>query len=143
MGITVFGSPAPVLSDTTPNPLSATGAAGSSSLQSRSDHVHTWADTGWLIPSLQNGWLVYDATYGHAAMYRKIDNIVFMRGLLKNGSGVIFNLPAGFRPSLRMLFSNDNSAGHGRFDVQAAGDVVFISGTNGYFSIACSFVADA
>lgn len=58
-------------------------------------------DSGWITPELFNGWVPESGTTGYGvAGYRKIDGVVYCRGLVENGTdGAIFNLPSGFRPS--------------------------------------------
>jgi len=116
-------------------------AAGASNLAARGDHVHRWVDTGWQTPTLLNDWVVYDATYGSAAMYRRVGPIVFIRGLVRLGSWAIFVLPEGFRPAIRMLFGVDSDTGHGRLDVETNGTVSKQAGGNGYFQTSCYFMA--
>lgn len=61
-----------------------------------------FCDTGWISLPLANGWVDYGSPYPPAA-FRKIGGIVYVRGLLKNGTvtnnTVMANLPAGFRPA--------------------------------------------
>jgi hypothetical protein len=58
-------------------------------------------DSGWIAPTLASPWTNYGAGWATAA-YRKIDNVVYVRGLITGGtnSGVtpIWNFPAGYRP---------------------------------------------
>lgn len=65
------------------------------------------ADSGWVNPApLGSGWTEYvDPTYG-ATRYRKIGKLVQLRGLVVSSSiaNPIFTLPAGFRPSLNLIF---------------------------------------
>lgn len=129
--------------------VSTAGAAGASSLQARADHTHKLIDTGWLFPTLLNGWVNYTAPgvdWG-VASYRKIGNVVFIKGLIKSGSGVIFVLPAGFRPGTaaaghKQLFDVETDTGHGRMDVRENGEVARVAGGNGYYGINVVFVAD-
>lgn len=56
-------------------------------------------DTGWLTPTLLNGWENYGAPFP-PAQYRRIDNRVYLRGLIRYGitGQSAFILPEGFRP---------------------------------------------
>jgi hypothetical protein len=57
-------------------------------------------DTGWIAPALQSGWGQYAGW--EPAGYRRINGIVYLRGLISGGTTtdgtLIFTLPAGFRP---------------------------------------------
>jgi len=152
MGISALTpvAPVPTVYSTPPNDVSLIAAAmGASTLAAPGDHIHkyTMPDTGWLVPTLQNGWVQYDTTYGNAAIYRRINGIVFVRGLLRSGTvgATIFTLPAGFRPSIRMLFAcytNPNVAC--RVDVDPTGTINGSGESNGWISLAnIIFVADA
>jgi hypothetical protein len=59
-------------------------------------------DTGWINATLTGGWSNYGSPYS-GAQYRRIGNVVYLRGLVKDGafgaSNPIFTLPAGFRPA--------------------------------------------
>jgi len=136
-----------VFSDATPVAVTtAAGAPGVGLLASRSDHRHQFVipDTGWLTPALLNGWLVYDATFGNAAMYRRLAGVTFIQCLIKSGTigQPCFNLPVGFRPRLRLLIGVETSGAHARLDVDSNGDVIPNSGATSYFQITCCFPAD-
>ena len=122
----------------------AAAAVGTALLAARADHLHKIADTGWQVPAYQNGWVDYDATYG-PVRYRRIAGITFIRGLAKNGTAgaVIFTLPVGYRPGIKLLFAVDvNANAHGRLDVDSAGQVIHVSGNTGYYQVTCCFVAE-
>jgi len=56
-------------------------------------------DSGWVALVLSNGWQNYGTPFAPAAC-RKVGNRVYLRGLVRYGSGTlpITTLPAGFRP---------------------------------------------
>lgn len=63
----------------------------------------TSPDTGWIALTLASGWSNYGSTWEQAA-YRRLNGVVYLRGLLIQGSGatmnggaLIANLPVGFR----------------------------------------------
>lgn len=145
MGITIFQT-VPTLYGSNPADVGTVAATGASGVASPGDHAHKLADTGWLTPALLNGWVVYDATYGNAAMYRKIGNIVFVRGLIKNGTvGTnMFILPAGYRPGIRLLFAAEtNSNVLCRIDVDSTGYILGTGESNAWVSLNnIMFVAD-
>lgn len=144
MGISILqGAP---FSDATPQTVSTVaGSAGVGNLSSRSDHTHQLTDSGWIAPTLLNSWVNYGAPFDPIG-YRKIGGIVFMRGLAKNGTapGTIFVLPVGYRTAAQLIVAvvtNVNTIG--RMDLQPDGVVRMESGSNAWFSLVCSFAADA
>lgn len=104
------------------------------------------SDSGWISLSLVNSWVQYDTTYGVPA-YRKVGNIVYLKGLIKNGSSaVIATLPAGYRPTERFLgVSNNYPNVSCRIDVDTDGVIQLNSSySNSWVSLwAISFIADA
>ena len=55
-------------------------------------------DTGWIDLPLKNNWAALGGNYA-TPQYRKINNQVFIRGLINNGTNTqIAQLPEGFRP---------------------------------------------
>ena len=55
-------------------------------------------DTGWIDLPLKNNWAALGGNYANP-QYRKINNQVFIRGLINNGTNTqIAQLPEGFRP---------------------------------------------
>lgn len=85
------------------------------------------SDSGWITPVLQNSWSQYNGW--EPVSYRKINGIVYLRGLLAVGSrtngAVIFNLPVGFRPSSNShtpVLGSDGVANQ-RVNIMADGNV--------------------
>lgn len=103
----------------------------------------SFPDTGFIQPTLLNGWVGYGSPYS-PVFYSRKNNVVSLVGLVKNGTtGLIFTLPVGFRPATQLLTATTtNSNAHGRLDVELDGDVV-AAGTYSttWFSVACSFDA--
>ena len=90
------------------------------------------SDSGWIIPSLENGFLNYNTFWFGEARYRKKNGIVYMEGLVKDCSanGVLFTLPLGFRPSNLLMLSNISYTGTytvGRIDVKSNGEVSVVT----------------
>lgn len=88
--------------------------------------------SGWTQATLVNSWVNYGLTWDTAA-YRKVGDIVYLRGLVKNGSipGAIFTLPSGYRPPADILFAADMDANkHARIDVYTSG-IVHCQGGDG------------
>lgn len=57
-------------------------------------------DSGWIYPTLQNGWVAYDDS--RPFKYRKIGEVVYIQGSIKDGThrSVVCTLPEGFRPGV-------------------------------------------
>lgn len=62
------------------------------------------ADTGWIALPLSGTWVHYGAPFSVPG-YRKIGQVVHLRGLLKSGTpgSTIGTLPAGYRPPYQIL----------------------------------------
>lgn len=92
------------------------------------------ADSGWVNPgALANGWAAYvDGTYG-TTRYRKIGKLVQVRGLVTAGTfaATILTLPAGFRPSLNLIFNSRTSGTQGTVELRvfSNGTIQIMSGT--------------
>ena len=106
---------------------------------------HIRGDTDWIAPSLQNSWVDYGGGF-LAANYRLKNGIVYITGVVKNGTTTggtaIFNLPSGYRPSAHIMKENISNGTIGRFDIRSDGDVVIQIGGSNYFSLHCSFIAE-
>lgn len=98
--------------------------------------VELWYDTDepdppviyppWNAAVYQNSWRDYGGGW-EGAGYRKIGDIVYIRGLVAGvtGSTVIFTLPVGYRPVRPLIFACDMAnSSHARVDVQIDGTVV-------------------
>ena len=97
-------------------------------------------DTGWITPTLINGWLQYGAGWDTIA-YRRLNGVVHLKGLMKSGTinAAAFVLPAGFRPGgLRMFAPASNAGGTvtaTRCDIDNLGNVNPQAGTNVAYSL--------
>jgi hypothetical protein len=82
---------------------------------------------GWTDAILQNGWVNYDSTY-NTAQYCKVNGVVYLKGLIKSGTTgdnvVLFQLPAGCRPTGRYLYAAVSNNVIGRVDVDTSGNVM-------------------
>jgi hypothetical protein len=85
----------------------------------------------WINPTFQNGWEDYGYPGWERAGYRKIGDLVYLRGLVKRVTGdltqqPIFTVPAGYAPPAPLIFNVNSSAtsyANTRFDVQSNGQV--------------------
>lgn len=85
------------------------------------------AVTGWTNLTLQNGWVEYSTTFSSPQYKKNADDIVSLKGLVKSGTvangTVIANLPAGFRPKEKLIFSSVANSHHARIDVASNGNI--------------------
>jgi N-acetylneuraminic acid mutarotase len=98
-------------------------------------------------PSLLNGWVNYDNTFSNAGFQKDNENLVNLKGLIKNGNAssntILFTLPVAYRPAERLVFITPSSAFLGRVDILPSGDVMLINGTNTFIGLdGISFRAD-
>lgn len=106
-------------------------------------------DSGWIIigsagaPAFQNNWVDYGTSTYFDPRFRKINGVVYIEGLIKNGTTSLaaFTLPVGYRPYCRLIFATDADSAFGRLDVNDNGDVLPIVSSNAWVTLNCSFVA--
>lgn len=77
------------------------------------------------VPTLQNSWVDYGSVYAGLSYYKTLDNVVVLQGSVKSGTGgLIFTLPAGYRPSAQRVFPIVSNNAFGRIDIGSDGNVV-------------------
>jgi hypothetical protein len=90
------------------------------------NHKSHSGDTEWVTPTLSGTWLYYGWPFATPG-YRRLNGIVYLKGLVKNGGlVVIFQLPVGFRPLEQRLFSSQGVSPQ-RIDVLPNGEVTYIA----------------
>lgn len=100
------------------------------------------SDSGWVAPTLLNGWANFGAGYAPAG-YRKIGSVIYLRGLVSGGTATdgtsIFVIGAGFRTPFILAFpiTNPNSpTSDTRIEINSSGAVVVFGGvSNSYLSL--------
>ena len=93
----------------------------------------------WITPTLLNSWATLGG--GQPAQYRKIGDIVYLRGLI--GGGTVgpttpaFMLPVGYRPppAFNINFPTTANALFGTIQIGFGGEVRMTMGNNTYFSL--------
>ena len=97
--------------------------------------------TDWTYATYQNGWVAYNGFLWHGAQYRKVGDMVQIRGMVSSGTvnTAIFTLPEGFRPALWHEYATVSNALFGWLRVTGSGDVVLVSGSNAWVSLDCQF----
>lgn len=95
----------------------------------------------WNDCPLQNGWVNYGSSpYSSSSFTETSSGVVSLQGLIKSGTvasnTVLCTLPAGFRPSSRLIFSPATSTvTQARIDIDTNGNVIFMNGSNGWVSL--------
>jgi hypothetical protein len=107
--------------------------------QELTDLLSTVTPTAWTAVTFQNSWANYGSGW-QTAQYRKIGDIVYLRGLIAGGASATtaFTLPVGFRPPSSLLFAVDKETlTHGRLDVLSSGNVApsWLAGSSAYFGL--------
>lgn len=96
--------------------------------------------TGWANVTFQNGWVNFGGLY-QTVQYKRIGRRVYVRGLMKAGTvgAVAFQLPAGYRPPATIMLAPPTSTGAGRLEVDSAGQIILVSGGNGWCGVELNF----
>lgn len=97
-------------------------------------------------PTFQNSWVNNGGSWATAAFRRYGDGMVEIKGLVKSGTiGTVsvFTLPTGFRPALGLHFAAISNNAIGTLQVLADGSVMAVAGSNVWFSLQCTFAAEA
>jgi hypothetical protein len=94
----------------------------------------------WTGVTFEGTWVNFGSTFQEVE-YRKVGDVVQVRGLAKDGTvgSVIFTLPSGFRPPADLHFINYSAAAPGGFVVNTVGEVDSIFGSNGTFALNFEF----
>ena len=97
---------------------------------------------GWANMSLQNSWVNFGtsgSTYTSAQYTKSADGLVSLRGFIKNGATspyttIFTNLPAGYRPTQRIMFAASACGAFSRVDLTPDGNLYYVNGCNGWLS---------
>ena len=87
----------------------------------------------WTTPTLDGDWVDFGGAYLNRRHSKDVLGFVHIEGMVKTGTGTIFTLPVGSRPSATLSFSavgNDLAA---RIDITSAGVVSLQSGSASSF----------
>ena len=82
--------------------------------------------------------------------FKRANNVVYVRGLCQaagtgfagTGSALLANLPAGFRPTARRIFSVNAHENSRRVDVAPTGEIYHVTGTTGHTWVPLEFSFD-
>lgn len=100
--------------------------------------------TPWTAVTFQNGWVNYGFGF-QVAQYRKVGDMVQVRGFIKSGTGVTaaFTLPTGFRPPAAFYNATVSAGGLGGIKMLASGGFYIQIGSNAWFDCTCEFSVTA
>lgn len=100
------------------------------------------------VTTFINSWLNYDnATYNAASYMKDGNGLVYLRGLIKDGTvntggtGVAFVLPAALRPARTLYFPVASNGAYGTCQIDSSGNVKAYSGNSAWFSLEGIFFA--
>ncbi len=101
----------------------------------------------WTNLTLVNSWVNYGGANTTAQYTKTADNVVQLRGLIRNGANSydtpIATLPAGFRPKARTLTATTSNNIHARIDIMPNGEIRFMGTTNVWYSLdTVTFIAE-
>lgn len=90
----------------------------------------------WVVPTMVNSWIRYDTTYDNVGYFKDSLGIVHLRGLIKSGTAAnMFQLPVGYRPLFRRIYSVVSNNTLGRVDVVPDGWVTGSVYSNAWVSL--------
>jgi len=96
-----------------------------------------WSQVSTPTNYFTNSWVNYSLDYYQEAQYRRIGDVVEIRGTMKNGtdSATAFTLPPGYRPVGHHLYPEDASGPtHARLNVLSDGTISVQRGGAPYYS---------
>lgn len=93
------------------------------------------AQSAWIAPTLNGAWVNFGGAYETAGYLKDNFGFVHLKGLVKTGTGVIFNLPVGYRPSEEKIFATIGNGTLADVRVGTNGDVSMYSGNSSYLSL--------
>ncbi|MCB9224534.1 MAG: hypothetical protein H6582_10185 [Crocinitomicaceae bacterium] len=90
-----------------------------------------------IYPTLNAPFTNYGGAYRNMGYYKQGDRVYFQGlGNNANPTGIIFNLPVGYRPSHRIILTTYAGGNVARIDVETNGDVFYWAGPGGvYFTL--------
>jgi hypothetical protein len=105
-----------------------TYVAGTNSYITMQNMYYPSGATTWTSFTPSGSWVYYGAPYTTTAYTKGNDGIVSVKGFIRSGTvtggTVIGNLPAGYRPSLEMMFEVSSADAFGRIDILPNGNIV-------------------
>lgn len=116
---------------------SAARLGANADIATRSGDV-SWTNVG--PGGFAGTWVDFGGVF-QVAQYRKVGDVVQVRGFVKSGTigTAVFTLPTGLRPPADLLFATVSNSLFGTIYVTSAGAFTANTGSNASFSINCQF----
>lgn len=79
----------------------------------------------WTAVNFNTGWVDYGGGYDEVK-YKKVGDLIFLRGLCKRTSGsstLVTTLPVGYRPTTPQIFAIASNSAYGQVDIYGNGEV--------------------
>lgn len=96
----------------------------------------------WTALTLTNGWQSYGSGY-QVAQYRKVGDMVQVRGLVKNTGisppSTLAVLPTGHRPPANLQFAQEGSGAHAFVEASSGGNLNFMGPAPGQTALNINF----
>lgn len=91
----------------------------------------------WIIPAFLGTWTNVGGGFGPLRYRKTDDGLVVVQGLVESGTvGTgIFTLPAGYRPTSRLVFPVISNNAIGRIDIETNGNVAAFAGSATWFAL--------
>lgn len=89
----------------------------------------------WTSFALQNSWVDYSPPYTSAAYTKTSGGVIFLKGMVRSGSGVIATLPPGYRPAMDVMYTTTSNQAASRIDIRADGTIFMSVGSNAWVSL--------
>ncbi len=109
------------------------------------DGAATWREVGaGGEPAFENSWVNYGGVWDTAAFYKDAAGIVHIKGFVKSGTigQSVFTLPVGYRPKQGLIFPVIANDAIGVLVIEEDGRVRSSAGSNVWYSVHLSFVAE-
>lgn len=112
--------------------VTANNVAGSSTAGTATATIPLWTSL-----DLVNGWAAYPPPFAVPAYTKTSTGLVFLKGMVRGGSGAIATLPSGYRPgtSEYIMFESSANQAFARVDIVTSGQISMSVGTNPWLSL--------
>ncbi|MDB5179618.1 MAG: hypothetical protein JWN12_250 [Candidatus Saccharibacteria bacterium] len=110
--------------------VTAINSAGNSGYGTSSVTIPLWTSF-----ALQNSWTDYSPPFASAAYTKTSGGVIFLKGMIRSGSGTVATLPVGYRPAMSVMFETSSNQAGSRIDVRSDGTINLAVGSNAWVSL--------